>query len=481
MNILNYEFPAVELPSDDNGKYDGMPDPLADSHFTYIGKMPYKKSIDIKSSPIGVGYETLDRDTFDPEPTYQFMAYSGSKWARVQSGWNKTEKVDGVFDFAWLDEIVDNLIKIGITPWISLSYGNALHSPVAAYEKFKENNPPETWPQHIRGYVGEIPIYHGEHAIKAWERYVRAIVKHFAGRVKHWEVWNEPNTGKGKGCGFWRDHADVVYPDMEFVERLFKLSSDYVELVKITAKQVLSEDSNAIIIAGAITNGCNAPAYIDGMNKAGIANYADVISYHPYGYVPEFNLDARYNFIKNTIKTPKKEMRIWQGESGRTAGKASEGSSYIATEYNQAKYLCRRFVADVSLGSEVSSFFNVSDFANYHGEGEFQYGIFNRIEKRPKLAFDALCSMGYLFDGIETAPDLYVHLRTISFSSMMRYQLAVSQFRRKGVPLFSLYFPEHPDIPFEKGWVDLRFYVKETGTFSSPVIIDPIRRKCLQT
>jgi hypothetical protein len=46
-------------------------------------------------------------------------------------------------------------------------------------------------PGWARGYVGETPYYHGEDAMAAWLRYVRAIVTHFRGRVRDWEVWND--------------------------------------------------------------------------------------------------------------------------------------------------------------------------------------------------------------------------------------------------------------------------------------------------
>ena len=477
MSALDYELPPAELPLEDGGRYDGFADPFAGGSFTYLGKMPYKRSLDIVDSPIGVGYETLDRDTFDPVPTYKFMANSGAKWARIQSGWNRSERENGVYDFDWLDKIVDGLLGIGMKPWISLSFGNSLHTPVPAYEDYKRNHPPEKWPQHIRGYVGEVPLYHGPAAIAAWERYVRALAHHFKGRISHWEIWNEPNVAKGNTASFWGYLGRAVYPDLDFVERLMKMAADYVELLRISRAQVLAEIPDAQIIAGSITNGCNAPAYIDGLGRASVGKYADIISFHPYGFVPEFNLAARFNFIKENTRINGKALRIWQGECGRTAGAPMGDCSLIPSEYNQAKFLTRRFVSDIALGAEVSSFFNVSDFTAYQsGEGDFMFGLIHRKEKRPKLAYEALRSIAYLFEGIESAPDLYVHLRTMSFASMMRYQLSVSQFRRKGVPLFAFYFPEHPDVPFEAGSIDLQFYVKETDTFTQPVVIDPIRR-----
>ena len=81
---------------------------------TKISKIAPKASKDIKKSIIGLGFEKLDRDVFDPEKSYDFVAKSGVKWARLQSGWQKTEKEKGVYDFEWLDSIVDKMLGMGV-------------------------------------------------------------------------------------------------------------------------------------------------------------------------------------------------------------------------------------------------------------------------------------------------------------------------------------------------------------------------------
>lgn len=77
---------------------------------TYLGQLKTKKSKEIKDSIVSVGFETLDRDTFDPNDIYDFLGESGIKYARVQTGWLKCEKVPGQYDWAWLDSIVNNLL-----------------------------------------------------------------------------------------------------------------------------------------------------------------------------------------------------------------------------------------------------------------------------------------------------------------------------------------------------------------------------------
>ena len=50
---------------------------------TKVGKIPPKSSNEIKQSHIGIGFEKLDRDVFDPEKAYDKVAAIGVKWVRI--------------------------------------------------------------------------------------------------------------------------------------------------------------------------------------------------------------------------------------------------------------------------------------------------------------------------------------------------------------------------------------------------------------
>jgi len=87
---------------------------------------------DVRNSVWGLGFEKLDRNVFDPGKAYDKVAALGVKWIRIQSGWARTERSEGVYDFAWLDSIVDNLVSRGLVPWICLCYGNGIYDEAAA-------------------------------------------------------------------------------------------------------------------------------------------------------------------------------------------------------------------------------------------------------------------------------------------------------------------------------------------------------------
>ena len=96
-----------------------------------IGTLKIKKTEEIKQSRVSMGFECYDRDLFDPELCYDRVAESGAKFARCQTGWARTEKTPDVYDFSWLDAVVDNLLARGVTPWFDVGYGNPIYMPDA--------------------------------------------------------------------------------------------------------------------------------------------------------------------------------------------------------------------------------------------------------------------------------------------------------------------------------------------------------------
>ena len=85
-----------------------------------VGHITPKNSSEIRNSRFGIGLEKIDRYLYDPAPVYDPLAETGVKYVRIQSGWMRTEKEKGVYDWKWIDDIVDNLVSRGMEPWICL-------------------------------------------------------------------------------------------------------------------------------------------------------------------------------------------------------------------------------------------------------------------------------------------------------------------------------------------------------------------------
>ncbi len=283
-----------------------------------------KKSSEVKKSKIGLGFEKLDRDVFDPEKAYDKVAELGVKWIRIQSGWARCEKEKGVYDFEWLDSIVDNLTERGLIPWICLCYGNGIYDENAAK---------------VFGAVGVPPIFNDEQKT-AWRNYVTALVKRYAGKVTHFEVWNEPD---GMHC--WKHGVSAT-----------ELGNFTID----TAKAVKAANKNAKVIGGVIC--CGSVAYLNEALKTGMGSYIDYLSFHEYtsneGSVPE-----RVNMMKSLADKYNKNIEIIQGESGSQSKSGGHGALRQGawTEEKQAKQLARHMIIDILSNVYFTSYFSCMD------------------------------------------------------------------------------------------------------------------------
>jgi len=460
-NNAEFKLPPIEIEppnmSEWSEEYGEFPfDPIKDgfsNEFELLGFLPYRKSIDIPESPIGIGYECLDhRKAYDFAKTIPIMKNSGVKWARVQTGWSRVETEKGVYNFAWLDEIVDGLLAIGIQPWLSVSYGNLLYMDI-------ENPKPS---------MAYAPLLFGNDAIQGWRNYCAALAKHYKGRVSRWEVWNEPNAG------FWGMPSDPMPANPNPVE--------YVELVKVTAKEIRKHQPDAKIVGGAISGGGCCNKYIKGLVENNIADYIDIFSYHPYGPMPEFYIEDRLKYIRSLFADCGKTIKLWQGECGRPSRTKVEGRGDKLTTANQARYLTRRILTDLCLGFDMTSYFCAGDLGNdYQPGGVHGQGVIDTTGKEyhPKPAFFALQSMTYLFDSKTKCvnSNIEVNRGFRKLNSIAEYNVITAGFLRGDIPIYSYYFPENIDIDYGVKRVKIHIWVEDWDKFKNPILIDPITRK----
>jgi len=364
-----------------------------------------------------------------------------------------------------LDEVVDHLAAAGISTWLSLSFGNPLYTPndkfAAAWKEHADDC--MKIPGWARGYVAEVPLYHGEKAMNAWLAYVRALVAHFKGRVNEFEVWNEPEI-------FWCCNGESMMQKLGPLQA----AGDYVEFVSRTAAAVREAQPDAVI-AGCVAG--TASVYIKELGRRGLGNHIDVMCFHSYSHSPEYGIENTVEHIRSNISVPGKPLQIWQGESGKSSGPSKHFAS--STEYLQAKFLARRFVTDAAAGIDRSSFFTVTDFRNYYPDGRDQYfGVINGRTYQPKLAFRAMQCCAWIFDGMTKAPDIIGwfsnHYRC--FGTPRQYALPVAAFRRKGVPVFAVWNPEQLDLQSLRLEGALTLVTDYPDELPEPVVIDPIRR-----
>lgn len=291
-----------------------------------IGKIQPVNSIEITESRMGLGMEKLDRDAFDPEKVYDRVAALGVKWIRLQSGWQKTERQSGVYDFAWLDSQADNLLKRGLKPWLCLCYGNKIYDDLA------------------KEYVGAVgcPPIRSEKAHAAWLKYVYEVVKHFEGRIEYYEIWNEP-----EGNWTWRPESN---------------SEEYAKFCIDTAEIIKKADKNAKVITGSHYE--DSMEHFNAEFSYGMLEVSDAVTYHSYNYDERMSMQ-RAEALKALIKHYNGHAEIIQGESGSQSKTGGNGAlCWIRTdERMQAKQVLRHTIADMLTNVKFTSVFSCVDMA----------------------------------------------------------------------------------------------------------------------
>lgn len=412
-----------------------------------LGKLAPRPSKAIAASPLSVGFETLDRKMFDPERTYKWIGQLGVKWARCQTGWARTEEAEGVFNFAWLDGVVDSLRNVGVQPWFNLGYGNRLYTPKA----------PDA------SAVGWAPL-NSDAAKAAWVRYTGKIAEHFRDRVKHWEIWNESNIRN-----FWKPSQ----PKPEL----------YVELVKLTVPEIRKRIPDAVIIGGAFAG--MPLKFFEQCMELGLGEYVDKISYHPYRPSPEAKYEAEVGAWRAVLAKHKPGVELWQGENGSPSqpGGAGALANLQWTEPTQARWVLRRILNDLRLGIELTSYFHLVDMVNYNwgagatGKTNFK-GLLRGTDYTPKppyYAYQCLCT---LFDAETERVEMPLGFEAAASEgkSLDTAKIFSASFRRGGRALCAYWWPSKLPVESMTGQTSLTVNVKN-AKLDQPVLVDPLTQE----
>ncbi|VAX21507.1 hypothetical protein MNBD_NITROSPINAE02-2121 [hydrothermal vent metagenome] len=141
--------------------------------------------------------------------------------------------------------------------------------------------------------------------------YVKPVVSRYKGRVKSWEIWNEP------------DNVDSRFGVLD------GSADNYFELLKETSAVIRNIDPSGVIVAASAMS-----IVLDGLSKLnwtkrlidlGLANYADILNIHYYS-----DLDVELGtVVKATVA--QSGMRVWVTETGKKghAGQLSYFSSIM--------------------------------------------------------------------------------------------------------------------------------------------------------
>ncbi|MFF0885290.1 hypothetical protein [Streptomyces sp. NPDC003456] len=329
-------------------------------NWPYLGSVAPRTAQQVGTSDLIIGAETLDRDYTNYRAFAPYLGRLGATTTRLQGGWGKTEKTKGVYNWDWLDRIVDDARGRGVKPWLQLSYGNAAYPGGGG-----------------SGLGGQLPS--SAEALDAWDAWVTAMVKRYKNRgVTEWEIWNEPNL------------AGIPV-------------ADYTDFFIRTATLIRAEQPSAVIYGQEA--GIDVPYakdFLTRLAEKGKADLLDGFTYHPYNANPD---DAwtygQVQKLRGLIAQYAPGAVLRQGENGAPSRPGSFGAlgDLDWTELSQTKWVLRRVLND--LGRDIStSVFSISDLhypGKINSKGLLQTNTDKTI-RYAKPSYYAVQNVASLFD-----------------------------------------------------------------------------------
>lgn len=283
---------------------DGLRTKTVTTEFSYANR-------GVKNDKFGINTHFAWQD-YEPylEKSMSILKNSGISIVRdTVSDWSVYEKEKGVYEMPdeyknMMNTILENDIEI----LHILAYGNTLYTedrvmiPVEAEE--------------VTGFVN----------------YARELVEETKGKIKYFEIWNEPNQS-----GF-----NVADDD----------GTGYGNLVKAVYPVITTANPEAYVL-GYASSGLNNS--IDKTAKTGAYNYMDAASFHPY---PEYDSTGKLEWATgdmlpeertisflNRFRERAKRNNLWITEQGWSSG------DNVNTEGQQAAYLVRAYTLMMADGN----------------------------------------------------------------------------------------------------------------------------------
>lgn len=180
----------------------------------------------LPNSPFGVN-TALRPGTPDLERRLAAMQHVGIKWGRQDFTWRRIEQQPGQYSWQPYDALVDQFRRFGILLCGNLAYGPPFHDPRT------------------------------EEGAQAYARFARQAAARYAGKVDHWQIWNEPNGG------FWNGTAD-----------------QYARLLAAAGRAIHEANPNAKVLA--VNSAFCDIRFAETVLQQVPSDCYDIVCFHPY-------------------------------------------------------------------------------------------------------------------------------------------------------------------------------------------------------
>ncbi|MEA2068692.1 MAG: cellulase family glycosylhydrolase [Verrucomicrobiota bacterium] len=288
------------------------------------------------------------------------LAEAGVQWIRVDAQWVIVEEKEGIYDERLLRRI-DRIIE-----WAHQG-GIQVYLQLGGQPQWASTHPdePDFWA-------------YGTRRMPEFRDYLNYVTQRYKGRVRYWEVGNEPDWI------FWKDPL-----------------GEYVDYLKISSEIIRAADAgNQVVLGGLAFDGTHVWSPQKGaeedalrrMYEMGIQSCFDVLSAHFYPLKAHNSLYEAVAAINQICSVMNEfgdvDKPIWLTESGYSSARDSEKGLEHQSNYLKALY------TDIIAHPRIEKIF----WYNYrckHDEGEYEnnFGLINNdFSSRP--AFQTLEDLG---------------------------------------------------------------------------------------
>lgn len=170
--------------------------------------------------------------SYELEKTVSLMQNAGVGWVRLDFLWSDIEPEEDKFDFSKYDYLVELLRNKGIHILGILHYSTDWASSCGQWNCAPKDN-------------------------KIFVKYAAEVIKRYKTKVKHWEVWNEPDSAT-----YWQQQDGL---------------KSYCILLKDVYLAAKNIDPDCKILNGGIANGLTS---INHLYDNGAGGYFDILNIH---------------------------------------------------------------------------------------------------------------------------------------------------------------------------------------------------------
>lgn len=230
--------------------------------------------------------------------------------------WERLEPQQDAWDFKRLDALVALAERNGVEPMLTLGI-----TP-----RWAASRPNEKF---VYGDGGNSP----PRDLRDWEDYVHTVATRYKGRIRYYELWNEPTFDEiDKGRGFYAGSARTM-----------------VELGRIAHRVIKTVDpENKLISPGFTDEGQRLDLYL----RLGGRDITDVVAHHFYPEKPEL-LPHHIGYVRSVMaKHGLAHVPLWNTETGYWLEAPGEKNSpnWPHSEAELAGYMARVLVLGAASG-----------------------------------------------------------------------------------------------------------------------------------